>query len=185
MCTMAKVSCIILDERYHGYYLHCRSPYPFADGSMAEITDQLKQEEAGLMSGRGLPGCPPDVQSFEMFITLKWRKAYDKLYALRNSRSAASGSRVQQSGSNTQLVKAGKKLTTFLKTFIENHDNDMRWKLAPEIGHLSRFLSIPPEMSSKKISLLYPDTKYTFLNALFLGLEDELMILNILVNSVK
>lgn len=25
---MAKVSVLILDEKYHGWYLHCRSPYP-------------------------------------------------------------------------------------------------------------------------------------------------------------
>lgn len=30
LATLAKVSIFILDERYHGYYLHCRSPYEFA-----------------------------------------------------------------------------------------------------------------------------------------------------------
>lgn len=28
LATMAKVSVLILDEKYHGWYLHCRSPYP-------------------------------------------------------------------------------------------------------------------------------------------------------------
>ena len=26
MCVIAKISVFILDERYHGYYMHCRSP---------------------------------------------------------------------------------------------------------------------------------------------------------------
>jgi hypothetical protein len=26
-CTIAKISVIVLDEQYHGYYLHCRSPH--------------------------------------------------------------------------------------------------------------------------------------------------------------
>lgn len=28
LATMAKVSVLILDEKFHGWYLHCRSPYP-------------------------------------------------------------------------------------------------------------------------------------------------------------
>ena len=30
LCTLAKISIVIMDERYHGFYLHCRSPYEFA-----------------------------------------------------------------------------------------------------------------------------------------------------------
>lgn len=36
-CTIAKVSILILDEQYHGYYLHCRSPFQYADGNMLEL----------------------------------------------------------------------------------------------------------------------------------------------------
>ena len=32
LATMAKVSVLILDEKYHGWYLHCRSPYPRVSG---------------------------------------------------------------------------------------------------------------------------------------------------------
>ena len=128
LCTMAKVSCLILDEKYHGYYLHCRSPYPFADGSMVEIADQLKQEEAGLMSGRGLQGGPPDLQAFEMFVTASWRKNYDKIYASllakRSTKSALESGRLgmlhgkKASKANkappSKLVKASRKLNGFL-----------------------------------------------------------------------
>ncbi len=30
LCTLAKISMFIMDDRYHGFYLHCRSPYEFA-----------------------------------------------------------------------------------------------------------------------------------------------------------
>jgi hypothetical protein len=45
MCTIAKVSVLVLLEPYYGYYLHCRSPHQFADGSMAELVEMLHQEE--------------------------------------------------------------------------------------------------------------------------------------------
>jgi meckelin len=41
------VSLIVLDEQYHGYYLHCRSPHAYADGTMAELVEMLHKEEAG------------------------------------------------------------------------------------------------------------------------------------------
>ena len=36
---MAKISVLVLDERYHGYYLHCDSPaHAHADTDMATLT---------------------------------------------------------------------------------------------------------------------------------------------------
>jgi meckelin len=79
-CTIAKVSVLVLDEPYHGYYLHCRSPHQYADGSMAELVEMLHKEEAGLTVDRSLEGAPADVQSFEIFVTGEWRAAFDKMY---------------------------------------------------------------------------------------------------------
>ena len=55
LCTIAKISVIVLDEPFHGYYLHCRSQHEFADGNMLEISRQLRQESEGLTTDRGLP----------------------------------------------------------------------------------------------------------------------------------
>lgn len=79
LCTVAKVSCLFLDEPYHGFYLHCRSPHPFADGSMEEIVDQFRQEEAGLTVGRHLDVTVPDCQTFEVFVTRKWNRKFKTL----------------------------------------------------------------------------------------------------------
>ena len=89
LCTMAKVSCLILDEKYHGYYLHRNSHHPFADESMGELAGQLASEQAGLLPHRGLPErClgraakgASSVQVFEIFVTEKWRKKYESAYA--------------------------------------------------------------------------------------------------------
>jgi meckelin len=68
-CTIAKISVIVLDEKYHGYYLHCRSPHQFADGTMTELVSMLHKEEAGLTVDRSLEGAPADVQTFQIFMS--------------------------------------------------------------------------------------------------------------------
>lgn len=54
VCTLAKISVIVMDEKSHGYYLHCRSPHQYADGTMNEIQEMLAREEGGLTVDRGL-----------------------------------------------------------------------------------------------------------------------------------
>ena len=69
-----------MDERFHGYYLHCRSPHQYADGSMIELLDMLHKEESGLVVDRSFDDAPPDVQSFEIFASCEFRLAFDKVY---------------------------------------------------------------------------------------------------------
>jgi len=78
-CTIAKISVIVLDEKYHGYYLHCRSPHQYADGTMTELVSMLHKEEAGLTVDRSLEGAPADVQTFQIFMSGEWRTAFDKI----------------------------------------------------------------------------------------------------------
>ncbi|CAN0101167.1 unnamed protein product, partial [Heterosigma akashiwo] len=54
LCTMAKVSVLVLDEPYHGYYLHCRSPHPAADVPLKQLADYLANEALGHRVDRGL-----------------------------------------------------------------------------------------------------------------------------------
>ena len=79
-CTIAKISVFIMDEKFHGWYLHCRSPHQFADGTMIELLDMLHKEEAGLVVDRSLDNAPDDVQSFEVFASGEFRLAFDKVY---------------------------------------------------------------------------------------------------------
>ncbi|OQS06005.1 transmembrane protein [Thraustotheca clavata] len=199
VCTLAKVSCILLDEEYHGYYLHCRSPYAFADGTMLEMTEQLKQEEAGLTASRALQGGPEDCQAFEIFVTKAWRRKYMKLYGSEETKAHQQTNRfdiMERRGTNSllapprkpvasqNLVMAGHRLNEFLKHFVDNHDDTHRWKMIATQTCMGRFFGIPPEMGSGKISLFVPDISHSFTKALFLGLEAELMLWNILIFSL-
>jgi meckelin len=233
LCTVAKVSCFFLDETYHGFYLHCRSPHPFADGSMRELVDQLKQEEAGLTAGRHLDPTFPDCQTFEVFVTRKWRRKFRALYSsVRGDRSvdgrAGSGEGLiqrsfspkgppklplknadlkRQSGTLTTeaMVRNAEHLRDFLQAFVENQNDRFRWRIYRAHTCLTRFLEIPPDMSFSKQSLLLPgarhhrhspplsistniqdafltDTASRFAKAsLLLGIENELMLLDLLV----
>lgn len=182
LCTVAKVSCMFLDEPYHGFYLHCRSPYPFADGNMSEIVDQLKQEEAGLTVGRGLDSSLPDCQAFEMFVTRKWKRKFQTHFAaihggpagLTKGSASAAGKTGQEllrrhrpfaqstskSGSGalvTQaMVKHANSLSDFLKAFIENQEEQFRWRIYRAQTCFGSFFGIPPEVTSSKQSLFLP-----------------------------
>lgn len=50
-----------------------------ADVTMEIMSEQLDKEEAGLTTDRGLEGCIPGLQAFELFITSTFRKKYDKV----------------------------------------------------------------------------------------------------------
>jgi len=76
-CTMAKISVLVLDERYHGYYLHCDSPHAHADTDMATLTERLLAEESGHSTARGIPVLGDreeyrDIQCFDIYLTNGW-----------------------------------------------------------------------------------------------------------------
>jgi len=39
----------------------------------------LHKEEAGLTTDRSLDGAPPEVQTFQIFVTGEWRTSFDKI----------------------------------------------------------------------------------------------------------
>uniref|UniRef100_K3WK50 Meckelin n=1 Tax=Globisporangium ultimum (strain ATCC 200006 / CBS 805.95 / DAOM BR144) TaxID=431595 RepID=K3WK50_GLOUD len=182
LCTVAKVSCLILDEPYHGFYLHCRSPYPFADGNMGELVDQLRQEEAGLTVGRGLDSSLPDCQAFEIFVTRKWKRKFQNLFSVMQNGGSGGPAGARKSPNDgllsrhkhrpfaqqqsiwhhqhrqiTQgMVKSAMQLSDFLKAFIENQDEQYRWRIYRAQTWLGHFFGIPPEVTSSKQSLFLP-----------------------------
>jgi meckelin len=79
-CTILKISIFMLDERYHGYYVHCHSSIQYADINMLEVIQMLSKEENGLLMDRSLENAPVDCQSFELFLSGEWYEEYIKLY---------------------------------------------------------------------------------------------------------
>ncbi len=71
LCSLAKVSVIIMDDLFHGYYLHCRAPYETADCSMDTVYNEMVKEGIGLTVDRGFSthGTPDNSQAFELFAT--------------------------------------------------------------------------------------------------------------------
>ena len=82
LSTIANISLFIMNEPYHGFYLHCRSPYnKFGDCSMEELCEQMKKEALGFTAGRGLdaPGSPAGCQTFQIFVSSVFREQLNKV----------------------------------------------------------------------------------------------------------
>ncbi|CAM9517700.1 unnamed protein product, partial [Laminaria digitata] len=231
LATMAKVSVLILDEKYHGWYLHCRSPYPRADVAMETISEQLDNEEAGLTIDRGLEGCIPGLQAFELFITATFRKKYDKARVYRSLLppsgfdvqariTAANSANPQAAGllgdqgrasgprrggeavggmamgalrglrglgasklpkKTEKTVAAAKELNGFLQGFVEqSFTREELTRSYRQPAWWDRLIGTPPNMRQMATypCILYPDPKNWFTNATFLGIELDLLLLD-------
>jgi meckelin len=210
LCTMAKISVFIMDEPYHGYYLHCRSPYEYADGSMQQLAEQLKKEESGLTTDRGLDaaGAPRGCQTFELFTSPTFRSQFDKVYqALNQSNSAALaqdtgrlGHMVGRAGGKgrappaERMVTALKELNLFLQAFVEQSPPPAREELkriVREPPFFDQIIGNPPAdiRAQNAKCVFYPDTKTwlhdnAFLTVTFMGIETDLLVHNILAFNV-
>lgn len=136
-CTLAKVSVIVLDEKFHGYYLHCRSPHQYADGTMTELVQMLHKEEAGLTTDRSLEGAPQGVQSFQIFVSGEWRTAFDKIKI--NITGAEAMTDILQLGRNRGM------LSQAAATAGRNRGGTASAAAAVEAGRRGFVNNVPPE----------------------------------------
>ena len=82
-----------------------------------------------------------------------------------------------------QLVKASRKLNRFLKRFISKTDSTHLREMRPNTA-MNRVLRFPPELSDSNRSIVYGDTQFLFQNLLILGVEFDMLMLNILVSCI-
>lgn len=173
LCTLMKISVLVMDEKYRGYYMHGNSPHEYADGSMAEVALNLYEEGAAMRTGRGLPGAPDaSCQSFELHVPLLWREQFDRIYtslvdaadagsgaggalgARHPAGSVVSGAFSSAAALSTlgagvertrRLVSAHDALTSFLRGFITESEPDFKriWR-DRTIAH--SVLDYPPDM---------------------------------------
>lgn len=218
-CTIAKISVFMMDEKFHGWYLHCRSPHQFADGTMIELLDMLHKEEAGLVVDRSLDNAPEDVQSFEIFASGEFRLAFDKVYnnlLLSTSVLQASqpgpgqpgyqrvpggggGGGSGRSGSNhgggsgggterkyDKLFKYWHEVMVFLQEWVENNFNKNCLRhIIKEKSYFETLFDSAPDMSlPDQPTIFCPDRKFAYTSTFFLGNEQDLLLLNILVYSL-
>lgn len=76
LLSLSNVSLFVMDEKCHGYYIHGRSVHTTADTNMEELNDFLRSEANDVVPRRGLGDS--NQQAFEVFVTLEWRKLFDK-----------------------------------------------------------------------------------------------------------
>lgn len=193
LCTIAKVSCIVLDSTYHGYYLHCRSSGEHADGTMSEITKQLREEGDFESNSRGLDGAPAGMQTFEIHVSAQWKEKYDQVYGtlmqqeeMERQRQGGALGFVMKTGGAAKgtapdtLLKASKNLNRFLIGFIGKDLPEFEYRFAENL-FTHRYLRIPPEMhADQSASIFYEDPGYTFVSVILYGCEWDLMLFNIL-----
>lgn len=173
LCTVMKVSTLLMDNKYRGFYLHANAPHQFSDASLHLITRHLHEEACNQRAGRGIPGCPDDhCQTFELHVPYFWRDKYDRVYRKLLDTTAseldAAGlgdkggglggiggggvdaipSRLARAVERTrQLQQAHAVLGDFLKKFLEESDPEFKrvWK-ERDIAHAA--LGIPPDMQT-------------------------------------
>jgi len=201
LCTIAKISVVVFDSKFHGYYLHCNAPYDHADVTMKELSEHLANEEKGFTTNRGLADASnkpqlQDVQVFELYVTGLWRKKWERIYASStvqrenfgmDRRRGVRGLDIFKSETmklTDSTVKASKDLTEYLKYFIQNTFN--RVELKHELKDQTipeKILHRPPEMGNDRNKLV-PDHALLggprFLNVVFLGNEADLLLFNML-----
>ncbi len=89
LCSVANISILIMDQYYHGYYIHGEAPWGRSDLVMSELKEKLDNEGKGQERGRGLH---PDQQkpqsilqdegihTYEIFFPAQIREQYDEIY---------------------------------------------------------------------------------------------------------
>jgi len=106
VCAIAKISLFILDEKFHGYYLHCNSPAPYADANMLEMAHDFNAQTGGIMIAQPIPDdeTGPDNQPlhecFEVYVTKAWRDKYDSIFTSVSKKALRNKSRQQAQQQN-------------------------------------------------------------------------------------
>jgi meckelin len=178
LCTVAKISVVMLDEKYHGFYLHCDAPYDYADADMRMLVHNLTDEAGTVRSGRGLRGGPAgseDVQAFELFLPAVWRRRFDEHYrrlderlAEHERRSKATTSstlRGQQASQGSLLGGVDREMASlkhdtaqtiarFIKGFvIKDSRSAGLTRVFRERTYFQRFFGTPPDIEAENQSM--------------------------------
>ena len=185
MCVIAKISVFILDERYHGYYMHCRSPHEHADANMVEIDKNLAKMRDNLVVNDPMQGVTtdsdgnPDFNVFEVNITRPWREHYDAIY-----RKVKASAKSKDASKATALkFKTRKQVNKFLQAFVDNPQDTEYPRRNMDNYFINSHLRVPPPEEVNN-SILIGDKYNRFTSTLFLGVELDLALFNILTWAV-
>eukprot|EP00814_Leptocylindrus_danicus_P000666 CAMPEP_0116009804 /NCGR_PEP_ID=MMETSP0321-20121206/3640_1 /TAXON_ID=163516 /ORGANISM="Leptocylindrus danicus var. danicus, Strain B650" /LENGTH=938 /DNA_ID=CAMNT_0003478815 /DNA_START=538 /DNA_END=3354 /DNA_ORIENTATION=- len=198
LCTVAKLSLLIMDEQYHGHYLHCRSPHEFADASMPEIIEQLDNERHGPTVECRLDalGAPRDCQAFELFASATFRETLEKIYSSCDKQwpEGRFSSKTSQNTSGIDAAETNAQLNNFLQSFVEQtpkpHREGLRFLIRQKSTIEYIFGGISSGASNNQTGdspcVLRPDKQaylkdYGFLSSTLMGIEYDLLIHDVLI----
>ena len=55
LCSVSNISVLMMDEAFHGYYIHGKAPWGRSDLVMRELKENVDREAEGQGRRRGLP----------------------------------------------------------------------------------------------------------------------------------
>jgi len=202
LLSVSNLSLFALSEHNSGFYIHGHSVHPHADTHMLELNQNLKKEEDNLCATRGL--IPNSAQqSFEIFVSHKLREQFDNIYLFL---LAAEGLlNVQDNNNNGQgqlhsvittqqlvarrkvpperLIKAYSAVNKFLSGFIDHNQADHPYQVLTR-STLQQSVNFPPDLTVQSQSVFYPCGTFSVAKLLFLGLEYDLLLFDILLYSL-
>lgn len=93
LCSVSNISVLIMDQYFHGYYIHGKAPWGKSDLVMGELKEQLDSEGMGEKRERGIRlGLTQEtdilrgeVTTYEIYFPVQLRDEYDNLYKDRAS----------------------------------------------------------------------------------------------------
>jgi len=192
LLSVSNISLFVLYDKYCGYYVHGRSVHPHSDTHMLELNTNLKKEEENLCSTRGLlPNSSQQV--FEMHVTQQLRSHFESIYLFlihestvpksNDSRSLLPSLSSQRGIPTEKLVKAYAAVNKFLSMFLDHSLPDHPYQVREKAPSQKAF-NIPPDLRQSSQSILFGAGLKDLAGILFLGVEYDLLLFNILVYSV-
>ena len=165
LCSLSNVSLIILEDKYHGYYIHGRAVHGFADTDMWEMRTHLRKEEEDITGYRGLlPNT--NRQTFEIHIPVAVRDQWDKVLMNVLLEEPRDTSRKPQCGPSDRSLQAYTTLNRFLSAFVDHSFKELDYVVQDNL-FFQRLIGHTPKMLNRGV--FYNDDNHSFDQVLLYG----------------
>ena len=85
LCVLSNISVLILDDTFHGYYIHGQAPSGKSDEALDVLNDMLHDEAQGRYKPRGLSSDNDTCETYEIYISNDFRDQHDSLFNLQTN----------------------------------------------------------------------------------------------------
>ncbi|CAF4599618.1 unnamed protein product [Rotaria sp. Silwood1] len=184
LCSVSNISVFILDQNYHGYYIHGRSPHGIADVNIRDMLMNLERESKSMSSTRGLQANSTE-QIFIMKINRIFRAQYDLLFRQYYDYIGPRRTRKDMERYTDMLLQSYQNLNKFLCAYIDRSLPTYQYfirnrYLLEKIFNYEFQTRIGSGLSTSMDNILFIDDEKVFTKVLFYGKENSLFIWNII-----